>query len=353
MQIINKQLKQGKIKLGVDSLDDLWYLSQIIEPGDHVEGKTERKIKIKGKDDQTKAVTKKTFWLKLKVEKVHIHEYSDLLKIQGVVAEGHEKIPIGSHHSFNVEVGTKITIIKESWLNYQLKQLKESAENKLANILICVLDRESAFFAILRNKGYEILSELKGSVSKKIDQEISTSNFYKEIITSLKEYQNRFELKSIIVASPAFWKEDLLKQINDDHLKRKIVLATCNTAEKPAIQEILNRDEIKKVLEDQRFSKEVQLVEQLLSEISKNQKAVYGFSQTKTAVDSGAVENLLITTDIIHAKKQEDSFEEINKLMQQTEKMQGQISIINSKNQAGRKLDSLGGIAGLLRYKIN
>ena len=40
MQIINKQLKQGKIKLGVDSLDDLWYLSQIIEPGDQVEGKT-------------------------------------------------------------------------------------------------------------------------------------------------------------------------------------------------------------------------------------------------------------------------------------------------------------------------
>ncbi|MBS1267118.1 MAG: Protein pelota [Candidatus Woesearchaeota archaeon] len=352
MQILKKQLKYGKIKLKITSLDDLWYLSQIIEPDDVVEGKTERKIKLKGRDDQTKSIIKKTIWLKLKVEKTQLHEYSDILKVQGIVIEGSENVPNGSHHSFNLKVGKQITIIKEKWLKYHLKQLKDSSSDNLSNILICVLDRENAFFAILRKKGYKILSKIKGDVSKKIDKSINTGDFYKEIITVLEKYYKRFDLRSIIIASPAFWKDELFKRIKNKNMRKKIVLATCNTAKKPAIQEILNRDEIKKVLDDQRMSQEVQLVEELLEEVSKNNKAVYGLKQTGYAIKAGAVEKFMISTGFIHKKRQKKSFSEVNSLMQKVEQMGGEISIINSENTAGKKLDSLGGIAAILRYGL-
>jgi len=45
MRILKKELKKGRITVQTETIDDLWYLSQIVEPGDKVSGKTLRKIK--------------------------------------------------------------------------------------------------------------------------------------------------------------------------------------------------------------------------------------------------------------------------------------------------------------------
>ena len=46
MKVIFQDLKKGEIKVLVQSLDDLWYLAQIIEVEDLVSGITFRKVKI-------------------------------------------------------------------------------------------------------------------------------------------------------------------------------------------------------------------------------------------------------------------------------------------------------------------
>ena len=48
MKILKRNLKKGEIKLRIENLDDLWYLSQIIDSNDLVSGSTLRKIKISG-----------------------------------------------------------------------------------------------------------------------------------------------------------------------------------------------------------------------------------------------------------------------------------------------------------------
>ncbi|MBW3010913.1 mRNA surveillance protein Pelota, partial [Candidatus Woesearchaeota archaeon] len=60
MKIIRKDLKNGEIKFRITNLDDLWFLSHMIESGDLIKGKTTRKIKV-GADQ--KDVAKKTFFL--------------------------------------------------------------------------------------------------------------------------------------------------------------------------------------------------------------------------------------------------------------------------------------------------
>ena len=59
MKIIHQNLKHGEIKLKAENLDDLWYLSSIIEPGDLVRGQTERKIKLGDEGDRQQKVIKK------------------------------------------------------------------------------------------------------------------------------------------------------------------------------------------------------------------------------------------------------------------------------------------------------
>ena len=67
------------------------------------------------------------------------------------------------------------------------------------------------------------MSSIKGEVEKKEAEVKGKGGFYQDIIKSLQEYSKRHNIKNIIVASPAFWKEELIKQIKDDELKKKIV----------------------------------------------------------------------------------------------------------------------------------
>jgi len=353
MKILKRDLRHGEVFLEVEDMDDLWYLSQIIDQGDLVKSLTQRKIKLSDKDGTSSSAFKKTLLLTIQVDKLGFHEYADILRISGKVSEGAEDIPAGSYHTLGIEPNSKLTIIKERWLNYQLERIEDSAKQKGSDILICAFDRENAYFAILTRQGHKILAEITGDMEKKSDMQATTSDFYSEIINLLEEYSQRYKVRSIILASPAFWKEDLLKEIEDETLRSKITIATCNAIGKSAITEILKRPEIKNVLKDERNAQELEKVERLLAEISKTGLAAYGLGETRKAIEAGAAQDLLITTELISKKKQNGSFGELNGLMRAAESISADVTIINSSNEAGKKLDGLGGIATILRYKCN
>ncbi len=350
MKILKSSLKKGEITIQVQTLDDLWYLSQIIEPGDLIKGRTLRKIQAKSKEERSSEAVKKPIWIILSTEKVEFHKYSNILRVSGLITEAPEDVP-KAHHTFNFEEGTIATIIKERWFNYQLDRIKEAASKKTLHTIICVFDREDAIFAILQEQGYKVLAEIKGQVEKKA-QKTETKNFYKEIISMLNEYAERYKAEHIILSSPSFWKEELLKELEDDSLKSKIVLATCSSV-KGGINETLRRPELKEVLKQERTAREESLVEQLFAEISKQGMAAYGQKEVEQAAEAGAVKMLMLTDELIHKARQQNKFAAIEALMKSVDKAGGEVYIINSENEPGKRLDALGGVGALLRYKIN
>ncbi len=353
MQIIHKNLKKGILKVKIENLDDLWYLSQVIDSGDIVKGKTIRKIKLGDGSDRNVKVIKKSIFIGISVVKIEFHKYSNILRVSGKIIIGPEDVSKGKHHTFNLEPGIIFTIEKNKFLKYQIEKIKEAVKGDKTKILICVFDREDAFFAISKKYGYELLSSVQGEVAKK-DQKITiTKSFYKEIIKQIEAYDKRYNPSNIVIASPAFWKEDLMKESISSDVKKKIVLATCSSVKEDAINEVLRRQEVQAVLKQDRIAKEVNLVEELLTEISKEGKAVYGLRETKKIAESGAIIKLLITDKFIHKKRQEERFYSVEKIMKLVDNMQGNIFIISSDHEAGKKLDGLGGIGGLLRYKIS
>jgi len=266
------------------------------------------------------------------------------LRVSGKTVEEQEEVPKGSHHTITLEEGSSVGIVKEKWLKYHLKRL-EQATKKQSKALMVILDREEAVFALLKSQGYDILSELKGKVKKK-NVESVTTNFYQEIIEQMEEYLKRYKADRIIVASPAFWKDDLMEELKDEEIKKKIVLASCSSVGRNAIEEVLKRPELKEVLKQQRAAEEAKVVEQLMAEIGKEGLATYGKKEVDATISSGNVKTLLITDVFIY--KNRSKSEEI---MKSTEIVKGEVFIINSENESGQKLDSLGGIAVLLRYK--
>ncbi|GIU69340.1 MAG: mRNA surveillance protein Pelota [Candidatus Woesearchaeota archaeon] len=346
MKILTKDLKHGIIKIKVDSSEDLFYLEKIIEPKDLVSGMTERKIKLSSSEEKSK-VSRVPVFLKIQVEKVLLE---DALRISGPIIAGPEDIPKGDYHSFNVLEGSIITIEKANWGRYFLKKIDEATKQSNSQVLIVAFDREEAIFALLRNNGYEILLNLKGDVVKK-GFEDKKNTFYNEIIEKIKDYNSKYEINNIILASPAFWKEYLIKEIDDDSLRKKITLATCSGIDGSTINEILRRPELSTILDKDKTSRENSLIEELLQGI-RTENAAYGIEEVINKIDSGNISVLLLSENFIRKMREDKQYSKIDFLISNAESVNAEVKIIGSED-AMKKLDGLSGIACLLRWKEN
>jgi len=343
-----KNLKKSEIKLEIENLEDLWYLSFVVDKGDLVQGKTIRKIKLDTSTDRKATIIKKSVFLEIKVEKTELTQES--LRLSGKITQGPEDIPRGSYHTITVEPNSKIKITKD-WLDFQVEKIEEACQTKPPQILIIVHNREEAFFALMKKYGYELILHLKGEVIKKRTDEKPKSNFYKELIKKIEQYKDRYKIKTLLLASPAFFKEDLLKLFSAN-LKKITILATCSSASKNGINEVLKRDEAKAALEKERASQELKAVDELLKEISKDGKYTYGLKETKLAAEAGAITNLLVTDKKIKQMREKETFHKLNYILKLADQSKAKILILSSTLESGKKLDGLTGIASLLRYKL-
>ena len=51
MKILKKDIRHGEVKLLVETPEDVWYVSQLLDPGDVIKGKTPRKVKVSEEAD--------------------------------------------------------------------------------------------------------------------------------------------------------------------------------------------------------------------------------------------------------------------------------------------------------------
>ena len=227
------------------------------------------------------------------------------------------------------------------------------AEVERASVLICVFDREEALFALLKRGGFEVLSKLKGSVQKKAFDESVSGDFFAQIEKQLREYDSRYSLDHIVVASPAFWRDPFLKSLSDPDIKRKLTYATCSSVSESAINEVLKREELSSALKKDRIAREVDFVERLMAGIAKDSAVCYGFADVENAAAAGAVDFLLVSDSLIKRLREENDFFRLDQLMRSVDSQRGSVVLVSSAHDAGRKLDGIGGIGALLRYKLS
>ena len=131
------------------------------------------------------------------------------------------------------------------------------------------------------------------------------------------------------------------------------MLATCSDVSKRAFEEVLKRQETVAALRDDRVVKEILLTEEVMKEIVKEGNVTYGFKETQKAAEAGAIKELLVTDTVIQKTRQEETFAKLDRLMKNADHSGAAVHIISSDHDGGQKLDGLGGIAAILRYKMS
>ena len=353
MKIIDEDEKEGIVEIVPETLDDLWHLSHIVEVGDNASSKTTRRIQDNTGDKlRSDRGVKKTFYLGLDVENVSFHLFTGKLRLTGVITRGPEDlIPLGSHHTLEVKLNTPITIKKERWPKWAIKRLNQAIEaSKKLSAIIVVLEDDTATLGLMRQYGIEYYGPIKGNVSGKriIDKNRQKNivQFYEKVIESIRKFDS---IQNIVIAGPGFVKNDFydyLKDNHDDLAKISIIEAT-GSGGRNGISEVLKKGTVEKLTAENRVALEMSAIDNLLTEIAKNSsKIAYGLKETKNAINLGAVSELLILDTKVAS-------ESMGEAMDMVENMKGEVMVISSEHEGGKQLESLGGMAAILRYEIN
>lgn len=347
MRVLHKDFRAGEVKLCIETLDDLWALHQLVNVGDVVSGKTLRKIKVNEEAD----AAKKSVFLTIQVKDVDFSVNQSHVRISGTVTTGPEDVPKGSYHTFSIDDGSVITILKNEWTTVDRIRLENAVKSRKTSILVCVFDREEALIARLTHMGHEIICKLAGEVEKKVEGSKAGKDFFVQLSLELERLRVRENADAIVLASPAFWKDPLWKVLSA-HVRKISVFATCSSVTESAISEVLRRDETSSALKNAAASQEMLAVEKVLAEIAKNGKVAYGIVAVSDAANAGAIESVCVSDGFIQRSRQNDSYDRIEHVLQTIEATKGTIMLVSSSHDGGKRLDGIGGIAALLRYKV-
>ncbi len=347
MKVIFKDLKHGEIKLIPENLDDIWHLYNIIEEKDLVRAISFRTDEQKDDKKRSKKAEKKRMKLGIRVSEVKFHEFTDRLRIHGTIEEGPQDL--GSFHTLNVDADKMepITIIKEEWKHYQLQRIDESVKLRSQPIIIFVsLDEDNATIAVLRQSGVQWIADVDSKRSGKMYESKDIQNeYFGEILSIVKT--NKTKDSTLVIIGPGFTKDHFAKygkEKNPEVFEKTVVHATGHSGMN-GIQEAIKTGIVKQITKENRVVLETEFVEKLFEEIKKDGLVTYGYDDVKNAILSGAVDRLLIIDKIVRTKDGED-------LLKIAKQNNSEFTIINTIHEAGKKMEGIGGIAALLRFKI-
>jgi len=151
-----------------------------------------------------------------------------------------------------------------------------------------------------------------------------------------------------VILGPGFAKEALvtLGKEKEPELFGKAFVYHTGQSGMAGIQELMKAGMGSEVVQDSRAAQETKAVETVLEQIAKDGPVAYGPADVEKATMAGAVDTLLVLDTEVRK-------ENVEGMMTAVESGRGNVLVVSERFEAGKKLEAIGGIAALLRYKLS
>jgi protein pelota len=357
LKILEINLKHGEITLKTEKLYDLWSLYNVINKNDKVTSLTQRRVILK---EGTKG-ERKLMKLKLAVEDLSFHEFSNRLRIKGKILEGPEDfVSFGTYHTFNVEILQKLTIFKDKWLNHEIKRLKDISKFE-SNFVMLVIAMETglANLALITNFSYNRIATIKKTIpGKRYKQEHRNKallEFYQDVTEVLEENLKNIEVNLIILCGPGNTKDKFLNYLKQNTNSTNIYRFEsyhASSGTESAIREILKSKELAKIKDKVKILQDTEKIESIMTQFAEDADLItIGIEEVSKAAKRGAIKRLLLA-DILIRGSSKDHKLKIEEVITDVENSGGEVDIMSTENITGEQLVNLGSIIGILRYKF-
>ncbi len=335
-----------------ENVDDLWHLSYVLEPGDLVSGDTTRRIQRDDENLRDTGGEREHLHVTLEIEDVEFARFANRLRVGGVIVDCSREDQLGHHHTLNVEERNEITIEKH-FKPDQVERIEEAeaaAENP--EVAIATVEEGEAYVHTVAQYGIDEYASFtrptgKGEYARPRD----------ELFADLGSALSHLDVDAIILAGPGFTKQDAMDYLESEYPEvADAVVQTVDTAGVGGrgVHEVLKRGAVDEVQQQTRIAEEAQLIDSLMEHISQGAKAAYGIEEVSKAAEFGAVETLLVLDHRLREERQGrgDWDVDVNEVIERVEQQGGDVTVFSAEFDPGRQLKNLGGVAAILRYRL-
>jgi protein pelota len=348
MKILSLKPAENEFLVQCHSLEDLEAVAGLIHAGDLVGGETDRNIKPR--ELGQKAFRQKMF-LTVSAVRVEIDSSLPVLRVLGSIESGspEEFVERRAMHTIEFHLKQKIRVKKNRLFRHEIDQLKQAeSDSKKPWLLGIILDDEEALIVQVSNAGFKELGKINAFKSgKQLDGENRESKYFQKLLEIIRDSS----LEKILIAGPGFTRENVLAFLRENlpgnSEKQLLTISTRETGQK-GIREALTDKSLTNAFGEFKHAKEEELMQDVLLQLGKDSGlAAYGLNEVESAVKMGAVHTVLVTSVLLNEQK-----ERVSSILETARQIGSRVFILETRFDPGKQLEGLGGIAALLRYRV-
>lgn len=350
MRILEEDLRSGVIRVLVEDQDDLWALFMLLKQGDIVYAKTTREVKA-GEGGSSRRIP---MTLGLQVEAVEFQEFTDRLRIRGIVVDGPEEYGVkGHYHTINVHPGDQVVLVREAWDEQSLSFLKDSVKKR--RVLLVTVDYDEACVAVLTEQGVKYYDELRSNIpgkSYRVEYDELIKNYIESLESIVAGVLERENINAVIVAGPGDFKNRVAEAVKASRAGIPVYVDSTSTGGCHGVSELLRRDVARRIMGELSIVKARGILEEfkrLL--ISSPELVAYGLDDVYEAALYGAVSKAALTHELLR-EENEEKRERVYEALERIRKSRGEVVVVSSRSDVGAEIEGFGGIIALLRYRL-
>ncbi|KAH7361528.1 pelota [Plectosphaerella cucumerina] len=363
---------EDAVTLTPEDSEDMWHAYNLISAGDIVIAHAVRKVVLETKTGSTSSDRVHTK-LAIKVKSTFFDPQAGQLQVSGIVKSENQYVSLGQYHTLDLEVHRPFTIGKpEGWDSVATDALNESISDDKDGAMAAIVMQEGIANICLITQFRTVLKQrVEAVIPKKRSAAADTSKgmqqFYAKTLANLLRTISFDQPRPLLLASPGFVAADFRKYIADEGrdksdkklsaIAKEAVVVHSSTGHVHSLNEVLKSPEMGTKLKDFKFTKETKLMDTFFDRLRLDDgRAWYGTSAITRAVEEGAIgpgggvlmmNNSLFRSSDIATRKQYVA------LVDKVKAAGGEVRILSSDHESGKRLDMLGGVAALLSYPIH
>ena len=357
----------GSVDIIIDDEEDLWSLYNIISKGDYI--KTAMFRKIQHESGGKIQSTKKKLILTIHIEEISYEQADGIIRIKGKNVTQNNDIAIGQYQTCELSKGSYFSLYKKYWDEMSIDTLVAATDSKLSSDVAAVMMEEGVAHLFFLTKH---MTTLIGKIQQKIPKKRNGATghdkykkeFFNKVLNQLIKQINFDNIKCVIVASPGFTKDEfgdyMTNQINENEknfssLKKnlnKFIYVHASSGYKQSLEEILIKPDIKRLIKDTKSIDDSTVIERFNETLSLDMdKVFFGVKSFDIAYEKKAIKTLIITDGFLRnisitlRKRLAPMFKRLKSSGVEFYKL-------SSQNIGGEKIDSFGGLVGILNYAL-
>lgn len=348
MRVLEENRKLKKLRLQLETPEDLYFASLLIDEGDVVTAWTFRQLKVErgtGAERGERVRVK----LSIRVKKVEFQRFSETLRVLGVIVDAPEWLEAkGSHHTIGLKPGDEVELVKSSLLKHHERILRLAVERvRVKGVMSVDLDEVAA--AVLRPQGLEVVAVVSlPRPSKEGSLKVQVCEHLRSVLPRLVAMLKQRGADSILLAAPHLVQDAVRECLVN--MGAPAVFVEVSEGGLAGLYELVRREDLRKLIEESALAVPRMALAELMRRLSGEPgRVALGVEEVSRALEARAVETLLVLDEALLS----DQRAVVLEILEKASETAKDVLVVPPGLEGAELLKRGGGVAALLYFSLN